>query len=94
MLLFPNSYEVNSGHLIIEGDSYNAIKWVNIPLITPWRLRGYFSVFENFKLKFQEWSTVHVLREGNYMYDGLANSGINRLVDLFIYCHNSFKVCP
>ncbi|EOY00278.1 Uncharacterized protein TCM_010121 [Theobroma cacao] len=78
-ILFSNSIWANNYYLVIESDSRNAIKWINDPRKTPWRLRKWMLHIEVLKKRVKGWKARHTLREGNRKADQLANEGVGGL---------------
>lgn len=75
-----------SKHLVVESDSWNAIKWVNMLNSAPWRLRKWILQVKAYKKKLVGWEVNHIYREGNQEVDLLAKEGINRAEDLLGRC--------
>ncbi|EOX99663.1 Uncharacterized protein TCM_008400 [Theobroma cacao] len=86
-ILFSNSIWVHNHSLVIESDSRNAIRWINDPSKTPWRLRKWMLHIEVLKKRVTDWKIRHRLREGNREANLLAKEGVGREVDLVEF-HN------
>ncbi|EOY22891.1 Uncharacterized protein TCM_014929 [Theobroma cacao] len=86
-ILFSNSIWAHNHSLAIESDSRNAIRWINDPSKTPWRLRKWMLHIEVLKKKVTDWKIRHTLREGNREANLLAKEGVGREVDLIEF-HN------
>ncbi|EOY16579.1 Uncharacterized protein TCM_035385 [Theobroma cacao] len=86
-ILFSNSIWANNYFLVIESDSRNAIKWINDPQKTPWRLRKWMLHIEVLKKRVKGWKARHTLREGNCEADQLAKERVGREIDLLEFFH-------
>ncbi|XP_017976498.1 PREDICTED: uncharacterized protein LOC18599364 [Theobroma cacao] len=86
-ILFSSSIWAHNHSFVIESDSRNAIRWINDPSKTPWRLRKWMLHIEVLKKRATDWKIRHTLREGNREADLLAKEGVGREIDLVEF-HN------
>ncbi|XVF23464.1 hypothetical protein REPUB_Repub13aG0041100 [Reevesia pubescens] len=77
-LVFVASKWGRTHGLMIESDSLNAVKWINYPDLTPWKLKNYVAFIEAWKQDLVSWQISHINMECNEIADGLAKAGVNR----------------
>ncbi|XVE98717.1 hypothetical protein REPUB_Repub03eG0132000 [Reevesia pubescens] len=98
-LAFAASKWGKSYGLIIESDSVNAIKWINLLCCTPWKLRKHNSFVELMKTELMDWKVQHIYKKANEFQDSLAKARVNRLSSLLVvlkfsgYCTGSIILC-
>ncbi|OMO62830.1 reverse transcriptase [Corchorus capsularis] len=78
LLVFCASRWVESHGLIVESDSSIAVKWVENPDESPWRLRKWINHICLLKRNFSSFKVCHIFREANHDADVLAKEGIDR----------------
>ncbi|EOY02845.1 Uncharacterized protein TCM_017252 [Theobroma cacao] len=81
LVVFVASRWKDQYKLIIESDSCNAVKWVQHPDTTPWRLRKWLLHIERLREKLNDWKIQHVFREANQRADALAKEGVDQQSD-------------
>ncbi|XVE96152.1 hypothetical protein REPUB_Repub02eG0196900 [Reevesia pubescens] len=69
---------------MIESDSLNAVKWINYPDLTPWKLKNHVAFIETWNQDLISWQISHINRECNKITDGLVKAGVNRNENLLM----------